>query len=375
MNQPTRANVHLEISLDQQSLEVISGCETIRSFPISSSDKGMGFAEGSYRTPTGSFTISEKIGAGLPLGTIFKARKPTGILTPADHRDEDLVLTRILRLNGEDTENQNTLQRFIYIHGTNHEDLIGTPASHGCIRLKNSDMAELYDLSPENTKVIIHPHSRPQGKLLFIDCDSTLSSIEGIDELARLSDPKVYAEVVELTNLAMNGDIPLQDVFKKRMEIINPTQEMVRQVSQQYLENLVPGAEAFIHHTKSNGWTPVIISGGFAPIIQPLAKHLGIRHVEAVPLYFDSSGNYSGYGEDYPTTRNLGKNEIIRQWKNARIPERVIMVGDGISDLETKPEVDLMIGYGGVVSRDKVKRGADLWITNLESMSSVLFHQ
>ena len=87
-------------------------------------------------------------------------------------------------------------------------------------------------------------------------------------------------------------------------------------------------------------------------------------HVEAVPMLFSDTGEYVGYDESFPTTRNLGKNEIIREWKEALLPERVIMIGDGISDLETKPDVDLMVGFGGVVAREKVKEGADLWLTD-----------
>ena len=101
---------------------------------------------------------------------------------------------------------------------------------------------------------------------------------------------------------------------------------------------------------KADGWTPIILSGGFAPLIRPLADALGIAHVEAVPLHFHPDGSYAGYGEDYPTTRNGGKPEVIREWKQAMLPEVVVMMGDGISDLEAKPEVDLFIGFGGVVS-------------------------
>lgn len=358
----------IEISLDDQVLRVIAEDSTLKTFRISSSAKGMGFIEGSYRTPTGNFEICEKIGADAPIGTIFKARKPDGIWNSENTYDEDLVLTRILRLAGKDLENQNTYDRFIYIHGTNQEDRIGQPASHGCIRLSNDDMIELFDIIPNQTQVFIHPMQQNKGKLLFLDCDSTLSAIEGIDELARLSDPAIFDEVVNLTNAAMNGDVPLNQVFKKRMEIIRPSLEMVRIVSQCYLDNIVPGAEKLIQHARQQGWTPVILSGGFEPIIRPFADQLGIDHVEAVPLYFDASGNYAGYGEDYPTTRNLGKNEIIQQWKRATLPEKVIMIGDGTSDLETQPDVDLMIGFGGVVSRDKVKQGAGTWITQLDDL-------
>lgn len=360
--------LRLEISLDDQTLRVIAGESILKTFRISSSAKGMGFVEGSYRTPTGNFEICEKIGAEAPVGTIFKARKPDGIWNPNSAYEDDLVLTRILRLSGKDPENQNTYDRFIYIHGTNHEDKIGSPASHGCIRLNNDDMIELFHIIPNQTEVIIHPMRNPKGKLLFLDCDSTLSSIEGIDELARLSDPAIFEEVVNLTNAAMNGDVAIDQVFKKRMEIIRPSFDMARVVSQCYLHHIVSGAENLIHHARAHGWTPVILSGGFEPIIRPLAAHLGIEHVEAVPLYFDETGAYAGYGEDYPTTRNLGKNEVIQQWKAAMLPEKVIMIGDGTSDLETKPDVDLMIGFGGVVSRDKVKLGADAWITQLDDL-------
>lgn len=371
MNHPIR----LEISLDQQSLDLFANNEMVRRYAISSGEKGMGFTEGSLRTPTGRFVISEKIGDGEPINTRFDARVPVGIWDPnKSAKNEDLILTRILRLEGLDEENLNTYSRYIYIHGTNREDLIGTPASHGCIRLGNADMIDLFDQVGDGAEVIISPFTQSTRKLLFIDCDSTLSAIEGIDELARLSDPAIFAEVVALTDAAMNGDVPLSDVFKSRMEIIRPSAVMKDQVAQLYLDTIVPGVEGMLSIARENGWLPVIISGGFASIIRPMADHLGIHHVEAVPLSFNELGEYAGYGEDYPTTRNLGKNEIIREWKQAILPERVIMIGDGISDLETKPDVDLMIGFGGVVQREKVMRDADLWLTdfgNFEELRAV----
>lgn len=358
----------IEISLDDQTLRVIAGETTLKTFAISSSAKGMGFLDGSYRTPTGNFEICEKIGADAPVGTIFKSRKPAGIWNSNISSNDDLILTRILRLTGKDPENQNTFDRFIYIHGTNHEEKIGRPASHGCIRMRNEEIIELFDMIHNQTEVIIHPMRETKNKLLFLDCDSTLSSIEGIDELARLSDPAIFEKVVNLTNAAMNGDIPLDEVFKKRMEIIRPSLGMAHEVSRCYINHIVEGAQKLIQHAREQGWTPVILSGGFEPVIRPFADQLGIEHVEAVPLYFDASGNYAGYGENYPTTRNLGKNEIIRQWKAAMLPEKVLMIGDGTSDLETKPDVDLMIGFGGVVTRDKVKHGAEAWITRLDDL-------
>jgi phosphoserine phosphatase len=152
------------------------------------------------------------------------------------------------------------------------------------------------------------------------------------------------------------------------MQIIRPGKEVAEKVAARYIETIVPGAAAMIRAFKSDGWLPVILSGGFAPLIAPLAEVLEIDHVEAVPLFFSADGSYAGYGHDYPTTRNLGKNEVIREWKAAMLPECVVMVGDGVSDLETKPEVDMFIGFGGVAARPLVKQGADKWIMHLDEL-------
>lgn len=367
---PTR---RLEVSIDEQTLKLIEGEQCIRRFDISTAIKGMGFTQGSHRTPTGRFRISEKIGAGEPSGTIFKQRIPTGKWTQGDSLPGDLVLSRILRLEGMDPENANSFERFIYIHGTNHEHLLGQPASHGCVRLGNSAMIELFELVDEGMELQIHPATQPRTKLFFIDCDSTLSTIEGIDELARAKGDEVFAQVVDLTNAAMNGEVPITEVFPRRMEMIRPDRALCDEIGRLYVNTIVPGAEEMIRDLKSAGWLPVILSGGFEPIIRPLAERLGILHVEAVPLYFHEDGSYMGYGEDYPTTRNLGKNEVIREWKQAVLAKHVLMMGDGVSDLETQPDVDAFIGFGGVVARPKVASACDHWLTDMTDRS-VLNH-
>lgn len=365
---PTR---RLEVSIDEQSLKLIEGNECIRQFEISTAIKGMGCVKDSYRTPTGRFRIVEKIGAGEPSGTIFKQRLASGLWQPGESTEGDLVLSRILRIEGLDPENANSFERFIYIHGTNHEHLLGQPASQGCIRLGNSAMIELFDMVEEGMELNILPATRLRGKLFFIDCDSTLSTIEGIDELARAKGEHVFAQVVDLTNAAMNGEVPITEVFPRRMEMIRPDRSLCDEIGALYVDTIVPGAEHFIRDLKATGWLPVILSGGFEPLIRPLANHLGISHVEAVPLYFHEDGSYKGYGEDYPTTRNLGKNEVIREWKQAMLPERVMMMGDGVSDLETKPDVDAFIGFGGVVTRPKVESGCDFWLADMKDRSTL----
>ena len=123
-------------------------------FPVSTSKFGLGFEEGSYRTPTGRFRIARKIGAGAPPWTIFRARRNTG-QKAVPGGDEDLVLTRILTLDGLEKRNANTLQRYVYIHGTNQEHLIGIPASHGCVRLRNEDVITLHNMVRTGTPVRI----------------------------------------------------------------------------------------------------------------------------------------------------------------------------------------------------------------------------
>ena len=106
------------------------------------------------KTPTGRFRIAEKIGDNLPPETAFKSRKPVRASAKA-LRSDDLVMSRILWLDGVEAHNANTHQRYVYIHGTNHEEAIGTPASHGCIRMRNQDVVELFDLVKVDTPVII----------------------------------------------------------------------------------------------------------------------------------------------------------------------------------------------------------------------------
>ena len=365
-------SISLEVSVDDQRLDVFEAKRRLRSYPVSTGTKGVGFAVGSFRTPLGRFRVLEKLGAGAEPGTVFRSRVACGIWQPGDVVTDDLVLTRILRLDGMDPENANTLERCIYIHGTNREDLIGRPASHGCIRLLNKDMLELFELVPPGAEVFIHPPHQCRGKLIFLDCDSTLSKIEGIDELARVRGPEVYAEVVALTHAAMNGEVPLDEVFARRMNIIRPDRAACEQVAALYVAALTPGAPELIQQLKTHDWLPVILSGGFAPLIAPLARHLGIDHLEAVPLELDASGNYAGYGKSYPTTRNGGKNQIIREWRQAILPQRVAMMGDGMSDLETLPDVDVFIGFGGVIARPRVKQGAQYWIDNMTDSQTLL---
>lgn len=209
-------------------------------------------------------------------------------------------------------------------------------------------------------------------KLLIFDCDSTLSAIEGIDELGRLRGPDVFKRVEEMTNEAMDGKIAVEAVFGRRLEIIRPNSADVAAIGRRYIETVEPEALAAIAAARAAGWTPMIISGGFRNAIRPLADYLGIERVEAVDLFFDGSGNYTGYDEAYPTTRSGGKPEVIARLKRELSPSKIVMVGDGASDLETKPVVDLFVGFGRYTAREKVKREAAAFILRLEDLAGLL---
>lgn len=149
----------LHVSVAKQRLALKRGRRTERSYSISTSKFGVGNEEGSMKTPLGRFRIAEKIGAGLPAETAFKSREP---MRPsvAELNSDDLIMSRILWLDGLETQNANSYTRFIYIHGTNHEELIGEAASHGCVRMRNADVAELFDLVEVGTEVIIAAEKR-----------------------------------------------------------------------------------------------------------------------------------------------------------------------------------------------------------------------
>lgn len=149
-----RTGTELRVSIPRQTLEIVRDGLAHQTYSISTSKFGTGFEPGSFRTPLGRFAVAEKFGAGAAPGTIFKARQPTGEIADQGG-EEDLILTRILWLEGLDPENANTKERYIYIHGTNQETEIGQPASCGCVRMRTPDLIALFDQIPEGTPVQI----------------------------------------------------------------------------------------------------------------------------------------------------------------------------------------------------------------------------
>lgn len=156
---PDQADITIDLKRQTLSLTKLN-----KFYVISTGKNGIGEAENSGKTPRGWHTVAEKFGGGLPLNSVFIARQPTGEIYSADlaaqHPERDWILSRILWLRGLEPgfnlgEGCDTYKRYIYIHGTPDTEPMGIPMSHGCIRMRNSDIAELFDLVPEGALVHI----------------------------------------------------------------------------------------------------------------------------------------------------------------------------------------------------------------------------
>ena len=157
-------SAHIEVDISEQRLYLIENNQIKASYPISSSKYGEGSIENSFKTPLGEHSIKEMIGEEAKMNTIFTSRintkRSATIIDQFEDTDNDYVTSRIMWLDGEEDGlnkggNVDSYERYIYIHGTSEEGKIGTPASHGCIRMLNKDVIELYTMTKFGTKVLI----------------------------------------------------------------------------------------------------------------------------------------------------------------------------------------------------------------------------
>lgn len=165
MRSPMSA-IHLEIHLATQTLTLWQQGQALLRYPVSTARNGAGEQKGSYQTPRGLHYVRAKIGADCPLGTVFVRRRPTGeIYSPAlaaQYPNRDWILTRILWLCGQEVGhnrlgNVDTFQRYIYIHGTPDTEPMGVPASHGCIRMHDLALLEVFARAPVGSHVQLVP--------------------------------------------------------------------------------------------------------------------------------------------------------------------------------------------------------------------------
>ena len=154
----------LIIDVKHQKARLYEGRRLKEIFNISTSKNGLGSIEGSECTPAGALRVAEKIGDGAPLGAIFKTRVENGIWDGQERANKSPILTRILWLEGTEPSNQNTHDRYIYLHGTSHENKLGTPNSQGCIVFSNKDIIKVFDsLQTGDVVKVLPPQTRPHS--------------------------------------------------------------------------------------------------------------------------------------------------------------------------------------------------------------------
>ncbi len=207
--------------------------------------------------------------------------------------------------------------------------------------------------------------------IICFDCDSTLSKIEGIDELGR--DSGLYAQLVALTNAAMNGELALEEVYGKRLALIKPDKAQISWLADLYIAEIVEGVEQVFSTLLTQGKQVHIISGGIRQAILPLAKKLGLSadKVHAVDVLFNQDGSYKAFDQQSPLAKNGGKAIICKQIKAENL--MMAMVGDGKTDLEAKNAGAKVIGFGGVIQREIVVQQADVFVKET-SLMAVLPH-
>jgi Uncharacterized protein conserved in bacteria len=151
---------YIVVDTAHQRLTVIDNGNPGQEYPVSTSRFGIGNKEGSFKTPQGVHRVCEKVGAGAPAGRIFRDRIDTGDNWPIGEPGENLILSRVLRLEGLELgvnkgKGIDSFERYIYIHGTNNEEHVGRPLSQGCVCMKNDDVIRVFDSVEEGTIVLI----------------------------------------------------------------------------------------------------------------------------------------------------------------------------------------------------------------------------
>jgi phosphoserine phosphatase len=206
---------------------------------------------------------------------------------------------------------------------------------------------------------------------VVFDVDSTLSGIEGIDWLAARRGPEVQAWSAELTERAMSGEIPIETVYGERMGKVRPTRSEIEELGRIYIERMAHGARELFADFHEQGIETVLVSGGLLEAIAPLATALGVgdAHVHAVSVYFDSDGDYAGFDQSSPMTRQDGKRLVVGKM-GLKAP--VLAVGDGVTDLEMRPAVDAFAAFIGFTRRPPVVARADFIIENFDQLRTLV---
>jgi len=209
----------------------------------------------------------------------------------------------------------------------------------------------------------------PRFATVAVDVDSTLSGIEGIDWLAARRGEDVARHVAELTTQSMHGVIPLEQVYRARLDAIRPRRDDVDELARAYVDALAPGCAAAISSLRHAGVQVILVSSGIRNALLRMALHLDfdVGDVHAVDIRFDTGGAYIGFDASSPLTTSAGKHKLL-----ATLPvERpLLMVGDGATDLATRGAADSFAAFTGFVSRDTIVRQADVVVPSFAELTT-----
>ena len=173
---------HVVVSVPEQRLAVLDRGALMATYPVSTSKFAIGDVPGSRGTPLGELEVAKKIGDSAPLGAVFKSRRRTGEILAPDSPGRDPIVTRILWLRGKEPQNANAFGRHIYIHGTPEERNIGRPASYGCVRMRSTDVVQLYNVVGNGARVSIV--NAPLAAVVPALSGSQIAAAEPVEEAA-----------------------------------------------------------------------------------------------------------------------------------------------------------------------------------------------
>ena len=201
---------------------------------------------------------------------------------------------------------------------------------------------------------------------IIFDLDSTLVTIEGLDWLA--SKKKIETRVARLTKLSMEGKLDMNEAMRAKMALLSPNKRDTISLGEKYCDSLVPGVLSVIDTFHQLGKEVWILTGNFRPAVEIKAKIIGIptKRIIANTIYFDKNGNYKGFDAGSLLAKNGGKAKIIQKLCKTR--HRIAYIGDGIVDLEVQEIVDVFVGFGGAVTRDRVKNESQYFISEMNML-------
>lgn len=197
-------------------------------------------------------------------------------------------------------------------------------------------------------------------KNIIFDCDSTITHAEGIDLLAEKNN--VWDEVSAITRRLMDHSSLTVEIFEERLELVQPTLEQVQDLGDLYIANLSRDVKEVIQLLQDAGRNIFIVTGGLQPAVNYLARYLNIdyKNVYSVEVYFNQQGEYTGFDKSSPLVSKGGKlhisDEITEKFGKSAL------IGDGSNDMEAAQGLELFIGYGGAVKREKVMAASDIYV-------------